>query len=64
MIIIKVKKGEDINKVLKRYNRKHKRLGVIKTCRENEYFTKPSVSKRLKKQKAIYIQKKINEDMD
>lgn len=57
MIIIPVKEGESIDRALKKYKRKFEKTGVVKELRERQQFTKPSVSKRSKKLKAIYIQK-------
>ena len=46
MIIIDVKDGEDINRALKRYKRKHRNIGVIKELRRRKHFTKKSVLRR------------------
>jgi small subunit ribosomal protein S21 len=55
MIIIPVKEGENIERVLKKYKRKFEKTGVIKELRERQKFTKPSIKKREQKLKAIYI---------
>lgn len=57
MIIIPVKEGENIDRVLKRYKRKFEKTGVVKELRERQKFTKPSIINREQKLKAIYIQK-------
>ena len=57
MIIIPVKEGENIDRVLKKYKRKFEKTGVVKELRERQKFTKPSIIKREQKLKAIYIQK-------
>jgi small subunit ribosomal protein S21 len=57
MIIVPVKEGESIDKVLKKLKRKFEKTGVVKELRERQKFTKPSVVKRGEKLKAIYIQK-------
>ena len=51
MIIEKVKKGENINQVLKRFKRKWRDRKIVQELRERQSFTKPSVKKR--KQKGI-----------
>ncbi len=56
MIIIPVKEGENIDRVLKKYKRKFEKTGVIKELRERQKFTKPSIINREQKLKAIYIQ--------
>jgi len=57
MIIVPIKEGESIDKVLKKLKRKFEKTGVVKELRERQKFTKPSVKKREEKLKAIYIQK-------
>ncbi len=57
MIIVPVKDGENIERALKRFKRKFERTGVLKELRSRQQFDKPSVLKRLKMQRAAYIQK-------
>jgi len=57
MIIISIKEGESIDKVLKKYKRKFEKTGVVKELRERQKFTKPSVKRRDTMLKAAYIQK-------
>jgi small subunit ribosomal protein S21 len=56
MLIVKVDKG-GVEKAIKKLRSKVRNTKQIKQLRERQEFTKPSVKKRLKKQKAIYIQK-------
>lgn len=57
MIIVPVKEGENIDRVLKKMKRKFEKTGVLRELRDRQKFTKPSVKKREEKLKAIYIQK-------
>lgn len=57
MLIVKLKKGDDINKALKRFKQKVRSTRLIKQVRENKYFEKPSQARRKKKQKAIRVNK-------
>ena len=57
MIVVPVKEGENIEKVLKKFKRKFEKTGVIKELRSRQQYDKPSVIKRLKMEHAIYIQK-------
>ena len=57
MIIVPVKDGENIERALKKFKRKFEKTGVIKELRSRQQFNKPSVLKRLKMEKAIYVQK-------
>jgi len=55
MIIIPVKEGENIERALKKFKRKYEKTGVVKELRERQQFTKPSIKKRAKRLKAIYV---------
>ncbi len=55
MIIMPVKEGENIEKALKKFKRKYERTGVLKELRRRQYFTKPSITKRVDKLHAIYV---------
>ena len=57
MIIVPVKEGENIEKALKKFKRKFEKTGVVKDLRNRQQFDKPSVLKRLKMERAIYVQK-------
>ena len=57
MIIVPDKDGENIERALKKFKRKFEKTGVIKELRARQQFDKPSVLKRLKMERAIYVQK-------
>ena len=57
MIIVPVKDGENIERALKRFKRKFDKTGVIKELRARQQYDKPSVLRRLKMGRAIYVQK-------
>ena len=57
MIRIEIKEGENIERALKRYKRKHRNVKVMQNLRDKQFFTKPSVKRRRVIQKASYIQK-------
>ena len=46
MIVVPVKEGENIEKT-----------GVVKELRSRQQYDKPSVLKRLKMERAVYVQK-------
>ena len=62
MIIVPVKEGENIEKALKKFKRKLEKTGVVKELRSRQQFDKPSVLKRLKMERAIYVQKLRQEE--
>ena len=57
MITVPVKEGENIERNLKKFKRKFEKTGVVKELRSRQQFDKPSVLKRLKMERAIYVQK-------
>ena len=57
MIVVPVKEGENIVKALKKFKRKFDTTGVVKELRARQQFDKPSVINRLKKERAVYVQK-------
>ena len=56
MIVVPVKEGENIEKALKKFKRKFEKTGIVKELRRRQQFDKPSVTKRLKKERAVYVQ--------
>jgi len=56
MLIVPVKEGENIDKVLKRYKRKFAQTTVKNQLQSRKQYIKPSVTKRTQLQKAEYIQ--------
>lgn len=52
MLVIKLKKGENINSAVKRLKKKVRATGLIKEIRSRKEFLKPSVIKRKSKLKA------------
>ena len=56
MIVVPVKEGENIEKALKKFKRKFEKTGIVKELRSRQQFDKPSVTTRLKKERAVYVQ--------
>ena len=54
MLIVEVKDGEAIDKVLKKYKRKFERAGILKELRRRKAFSKPSEQRRTEVLKAVY----------
>ena len=57
MIVVPIKEGENIERALKKFKRKFEKTGVTKELRRRQQFDKPSVTKRLAMEHAIYVQK-------
>ena len=56
MIVVPVKEGENIEKALKKFKRKFEKTCIVKELRSRQQFDKPSVTKSLKKERAVYVQ--------
>jgi small subunit ribosomal protein S21 len=57
MIVVPVKDGENIERALKKFKRKFEKTGIVKELRARQQFDKPSVLKRLQRERAAYAQK-------
>tara|TARA_Y100000114_G_scaffold147054_1_gene158402 strand:+ start:467 stop:661 length:195 start_codon:yes stop_codon:yes gene_type:complete len=64
MLIVKLKKGENINRALKRFKVKFRNTQVIKQIRERQYFEKKSVKRRREVMNAIYKQRVLDEQQN
>ena len=55
MIIVPVKDGENIERALKKFKRKFEKTGAVRALRARQAFIKPSVARRKKMEKAVYV---------
>lgn len=60
------RRGESDEKLIHRFNRKCKKQKIVQEYREKtDYYVKPSITKRMKKQKAIREQqKRVRKEQD
>lgn len=56
MLIIEVKPGENIDRALKKFKNKVRKVKQVQQLRDNQHFTKKSVARREEVGKAKYIQ--------
>ena len=56
MIVVPVKEGENIERALRRFKRKFEKTGTMRALRARQAYIKPSVARRKKMEKAIYVQ--------
>lgn len=61
MLIINVKDGESIDRALRRYKNKHKKVQLMKKLRSRKHYTKPSVERRAELLKAKYNTEKMRD---
>ena len=58
MITIKVKRNENINRVLSKFKAAVMAEGIMKTVKEKSHFVKPCIQKRLNSEEAARQRKK------
>lgn len=63
MLIIERKDNETIDRVLRRYKRKHRETKLRQELQNRKYFTKPSVKRRKEILKAIFIEEKQQDNL-
>lgn len=54
MLIIDARESDSLDKALKVYKKKFEKAGIMKELRARQAFTKPSVTNRAQRLKAIY----------
>jgi small subunit ribosomal protein S21 len=59
LIKVVVQDNESIDKALKRFKKKYEKAGVLKEFRRRQFFVKPSVDKKMNKERAIRKSKRI-----
>ena len=52
------RRNEPIERVIKRFNKKVKKMGIIDEVKDRRYYKKPSEVKRLAKKRAVAKRKK------
>jgi small subunit ribosomal protein S21 len=51
MAEVRIESGESFERALKKFSAQVKREGIVKSCRERQYYTKPSQKRRQKRNK-------------
>ena len=62
MIKVLIQDRESVDKALKRFKKKYEKSGILKEFRRRQYFVKPSVEKKMLKERAIRKNKRIMEE--
>jgi small subunit ribosomal protein S21 len=53
---------ESVDKALKRFKKKYEKSGILKEYRRRQFFVKPSVERKMLKERAIRKYKRIMEE--
>lgn len=59
MLKVIIQDGESIDKALKRFKKKYEKSGLLKEFRRRMFYTKPSVEKKMSKERAVRKNKRI-----
>ena len=59
MAQVTVRKGEDINKAIRRFKRKVEREGIMKELKKKRYYLKPSERRKEKREAAAKRRRKM-----
>jgi len=62
LIKVLIQDNESVDKALKRFKKKYEKSGILKEFRRRQYFVKPSVEKKMLKERAIRKNKRIMEE--
>ena len=57
-LLVKPRRNESPERMIKRFNKKIKKLGIIDEIKERRNYTKPSEAKRIAKKRSIARRKK------
>ncbi len=62
MIKVIIQDSESLDKALKRFKKKYEKAGILKEFRRRQFFVKPSVDKKMDKERSIRKTKRIKEE--
>ena len=62
LIKVIVQDNESIDKALKRFKKKYEKAGILKEFRRRQFYVKPSVNKKMNKERAVRKSKRIVEE--
>jgi small subunit ribosomal protein S21 len=62
LIKVVIQDGESVDKALKRFKKKYEKSGVLKEFRRRQYFVKPSVEKKMLKERAVRKNKRLMDE--
>jgi len=62
LIKVLIQDNESVDKALKRFKKKYEKSGILKEFRRRQYFVKPSVEKKMLKERAVRKNKRIMDE--
>ena len=62
MIKVVIQDNESLDKALKRFKKKYEKAGILKEFRRRQFYVKPSVDKKMNKERAVRKTKRMNDE--
>ena len=59
MAQVRIRRGEDINKAIRRFKRKVEAEGIFREVKRRKHYVKPSMKKRIKRAEAEKRRRKL-----
>tara|TARA_Y100001973_G_C5203346_1_gene339522 strand:+ start:3387 stop:3584 length:198 start_codon:yes stop_codon:yes gene_type:complete len=59
---VKLRRGETVERMIKRFSRKIKNSGILEECKNRMYYEKPSVRRRRQKIRRKKIMEKLKKE--
>jgi ribosomal protein S21 len=64
-VVVRIRRGETSERLIRRFNKKCKKQKVVEEYRaRTDHFIKPSVRRKMKREKAIREQKKLQRKLE
>lgn len=62
MVAVKPERGENIEKAIRRFLKKCKKLRIVENYRDREYYVKPSIRRRDEKRRRKKVLEKLRRE--
>jgi len=62
LIKVVIQDNESLDKALKRFKKKYEKAGILKEFRRRQFYVKPSVDKKMNKERAVRKTKRMNDE--
>jgi len=62
LIKVIIQENETLDKALKRFKKKYEKSGILKEFRRRQFFVKPSVERKMLKERAVRKMKRLQDE--
>lgn len=64
MIKVLIQDNESVDKALKRFKKKYEKAGILKEFRRRQFFVKPSVERKMLREKAVRKTRRMVDELN